>query len=448
MSIRSGLTNEGALYELIARGNKDVYFFNDDFSALNPFDNQYSLTPGHVHELRRIPPLNSADFGRTSEFEFEVAGEIYTDPTLVIDLPRWAPSAQITDLSGTAYGYTNGIAYFLFKNIQVYQDQILLQEFSGDALYLASRTQSSLSQAFLDNAITGLHDGSFASIQAAAQPPRLRLHLPMIGCQHPDDGGFVSIGARNQTYKLRVTLRKFEELLEATDGRAFPKVLQRSDFIDATGQPVSTLKNIPGPQIQLETRHIYVDLATRKALQTATLTIPFSRLYENVFTFGPKDYEPLKRQAPAIATRRLDAVHPASRIIFAFYSKSDLDANKYVKLGGTEYYNAISLVIAGRDRETLFTPLVWNRLQALAKGDRDPGVGIGLMSWELGDIRGRRPPYARQPEGTVNFSSADRPTIYVDLKDLPEKNTELRVIVDTWALFEFEQGRGQLRYAN
>ena len=62
---RSGVTHEGALYELLARGNKDLYFFNDDPKSISPYDNRYNPVPAQLHELRRIPPLNGADFGRT-----------------------------------------------------------------------------------------------------------------------------------------------------------------------------------------------------------------------------------------------------------------------------------------------------------------------------------------------------------------------------------------------
>jgi hypothetical protein len=76
------------------------------------------------------------------------------------------------------------------------------------------------------------------------------------------------------------------------------------------------------------------------------------------------------------------------------------------------------------------------------------------MNWELGELRGRLPPFQHQPEGSVNFTTADRPTIYVDLADIPvdlatnQKSTEMRVIVDTWAIAVFEGGRGGLKYAN
>ncbi len=470
---RSGLTNEGALYELLARGNKDYYFFTKEPVALNPFDNRYKQVPAQVHELRRIPPLNGADFGRTVEFEFDVAGDIFSETTLLIDLPSWLPpiiaaqnpTSVVTDSSGVSYGYTNGAAYFLFSKIQIYQDQILLQEFSGDAFFGATRSQGSLNSAFKVNATTATHDGSALSIGRAATPGRLRLPIPLLGCQHLDDGGFPSLTSRRQSLKLRLTLRRLEDLVEASDGRAKPQPWGRTDFQITTtrgGTPTTftTLERTAIPQLTLllEARHTYVDPDTKERMMNSSLEVPYSRLYENTFTFGSKDYEPLSRAAIASATRRLDATHPAGRLIFWFHTQEKLRANQYAKyvadISGGEYYNNISMYIAGRDRESLFPPRIWNRIQNLAKEERDPGQGVGIMNWERGELRGRRAPFARQPEGAINFSTADRPTLYVDLADIPtdpqtgQKNTQLTAVVDSWAMALFERERGGLKYAN
>ena len=192
------LTKDGALYELCARGNKDMYFQNDTMTALSPFRNNYKKVPAYVHELRKIPPINNTDFNRIIEFEFEVAGDLFTHPTLLIDLPSWLPNdiaplnykSVVTDTNGVSYGYTKGIGYFLFENIQVYQDQILIQEFSGDALYATRLSRGSLNSAILENELIGYHDGSALSIGRNATPQTLRLELPLLGCQHRDDGGF------------------------------------------------------------------------------------------------------------------------------------------------------------------------------------------------------------------------------------------------------------------
>ena len=91
-SERSGLLSEGALYESIARGNKDNYFLGKKLDeCLNPFEYRYSRRPAFVSELRKTVPLNAPDFGRTCEFEFEIAGDVFTDATLLIDLLEQNP---------------------------------------------------------------------------------------------------------------------------------------------------------------------------------------------------------------------------------------------------------------------------------------------------------------------------------------------------------------------
>ena len=95
---RAGLRTEGALYEAISRGNKDTYFFGNDMDkTINPFENRYDRIPPNIQELRRIPPLNGAEFGRSCEFEFEMAGDIFVSPTVLIDLPSWIPPGEVAN---------------------------------------------------------------------------------------------------------------------------------------------------------------------------------------------------------------------------------------------------------------------------------------------------------------------------------------------------------------
>jgi hypothetical protein len=76
------------------------------------------------------------------------------------------------------------------------------------------------------------------------------------------------------------------------------------------------------------------------------------------------------------------------------------------------------------------------------------------MSWDLGDIRGRRAPWDRQPEGAINFTVADRPTLYTSLSSAPNDtllgapSMEMTAIVDTWAVYSIDADRGVLKYAN
>ena len=459
------LNLDGSLYELVSRGNKDVYFQEDSADAQNLFDNRYGPTAPVIHELRRLPPLNSVDFGRSSEFQLEIAGDFIVSPTLVIDLPSWLPPNYIAangkgvvqDSAGVSYGYTSGIGYFLFEKIQVLQDNILLQEFSGDSLWIQSRTRGSLNSAFLENTLVGLHDGSALSIGRNATPGRLRLPLPLIGCQGLEEGGFPSLCLPNQTYKVRVYLRKLEDLVEASDGREKPvpwgSSLRLQTQRGGAFTEFATLDRlkIDAPTIYLETRHVYTNEDTRAGLRASALDIPFERIYENIFSQSPQDYA----AAAPFLTRVLDAIHPCSRIILAFRSWADLRANRLWKLQSDsatgEYYSGLKLLIAGRDRTQFWDPLVWNSLDNHAKEERDSGMRIATIHFGYGEKKGvRAPSYNRQPDGTINFSTADKPTLFMQLTDIVNgtKRSELRVIVETWAVFSVSGGRGGLKFGN
>ena len=459
------LNLDGSLYELVSRGNKDVYFQEDSLDAQSLFDNRYGPTAPVIHELRRLPPLNSIDFGRSSEFQLEVAGDFIVSPTLVVDLPSWLPpnyaaangKGVIQDSAGISYGYTSGIGYFLFEKIQILQDNILLQEFSGDSLWIQSRSRGSLNSAFLENTLTGIHDGSALSIGRNATPGRLRLPLPLIGCQGLEEGGFPSLCLPNQSYKVRVYLRKLEDLVEASDGREKPAPWGSSlrlqsqrggDF--TTFESLDRLK-IDAPTIYLETRHIYTNEDTRLGLRSSSLDIPFERIYENIFAQGPLDYA----AATPFLTRVLDATHPCSRIILAFRSFADLRANRLWKLQSDsatgDYYSGLKLLIAGRDRTQFWDSLIWNNLDNHAKEERDSGMRLATINFGYGEKKGvRAPSYNRQPDGTINFSTADKPTLFMQLTDIVNgtKRSELRVIVETWAVFSVSDGRGGLKFGN
>jgi hypothetical protein len=458
---------EGALYELVARGNKDVYFVQDDVKSKNVFDNRYNPTPPQIAELRRLPPLNQPGFGRSFEFQVEIAGDLFVEPTLLIDLPSWLPPQQaalnptsvITDADGISYGYTNGIGFFLFEKIQLLQDNILLQEFSGDALWATSRSRGTLNSAFLDNRLAGLHNGSQLLVGRNATPGRLRLPLPLFGCQSLDDGGFPACCIPQQQYRIRCFLRKLEDLVEASDGRAKPTPWAQNGWLlkSSVLGPVSTFSTLPiqeiqAPSILLETRHIYTDAETRLGLQNIRNEIPFERIYENIFTQNQFDYAPIERGAVAAITRRLEGTHPAARIVNFFRSKRAIQANQYSNItndiSGGQFYNNMKLVIAGKDRETLFSPLVWDKLVKHAKEERDSGLPFAIMNWTVGDVRSRRQPFARQPDGSVNFTTADRPTLYIELNDVIGKNTVLHSIVETWACMVTENYRATLWFGN
>ena len=111
----------------------------------------------------------------------------------------------------------------------------------------------------------------------------------------------------------------------------------------------------------------------------------------------------------------------------------------------------MTFLIAARDRESSATPAIWNTLVPFAKEDRDPGFAIGEMNWDLGATP---PTEERVPEGSINFSTAEKPVIYFQIRppnlDQPflTKVVEATVVIESWTLYTIEDGRGYFKFSN
>ena len=462
-SERSGTLMEGSLYESLARGNKDLYFMSKTFQdAVNPFETRYERRPGFVNELRRTVPLNGPDFGRSCEFEFDTSGELFLDATILIDLPSWLPPAFTTLNSdwnnfiatptGVRYGYTRGIAYFLFSNIQIYQDKVLLQEMSGDALWASELSRGSLTSAWLSQTLSGQRgfDEDTTDLSRLATPGRLRLKIPIPGSGR----GLPSCAMKQQRFRLKLTLRTLEECVECSDDDVlYPapwkepvlQVTDRSTGLSTTFAPI-VRELIGKPVLTLETRHVYLDPESRGEYETRKHEIPFSVLYENSYTFsGAVDIAVVKD---------IDASHPASRMFWFLRTRENIVRNRRWATSSSPtnpYYRSATFLIAGRDREAAAAPILWNTLVPFAKEERDPGFTIAEMNWDLGPGLG---PHDHVPEGSINFSTAEKPVMNIfmrspDAGDLfTTKTLELTLIVDSWVLYTVEDNRGYTAFSN
>ena len=489
---------QGALFELVARGKKDTYYVADSSSSVLLFGSAYDSSVPFLQERRTTVPLNQSRFGAFCEVELERFGDIVTECTLLIDLPTWLPPLPtqepnlngstnpleanslywIKDASGISYGYTKYIGFFLFESIQFYQDSALLMEWSGDQLFALTATEGSLNTAFLVNQYTGGVDvgpTEGRSIAYRATPSRLRLSLPLPGLQTPGDGGFPICCMPKQAYRIRMKLRALEDLVESdqpvckptpwlNDKSQGPTFSYTPDGA-TTPYTFSPLERnqIGQPTILLETRQAYVPYEIKQGLQNNRQSIPFRRPFENIFTFGPNDFLALAGVAepPPVAavTRRLDARHPVERIVWFYRTANALDRNRLWDLvdpsgADGQFYNGMKLVIAGRDREELYGPTVWQDMESYAKDEIDSGFLIGEMRWNRGDKYEELRPYGRVAEGAVNFSSADRPTLHIHLNNVPPQATTglrkstLSVFMEGWNVFEVAEGRARLKFAN
>jgi hypothetical protein len=455
---------EGGVYELVARGNKDAYFFQDFPDSKFLFDNSYEAQAAFSKEMRRVPPKSAAEFGRTVDFDIDVIGDLLQKPTILITLPSWLPVQQqstngttvIRDESGTAYGYTNSIAYFLFERIQFFQDNILLQEFSGDTLWAAAADQGTYGSTFITQKLTGGHDGSVLSIQRNATPGVLRLELPLIGCQEGDPG-FPLRAVTKHSYRLRCKLRKLEDLVEDSLGsvkpipwgKTFTQTFQNESQVSFTALQREEI----GPLLlQLETTQVYVSREIQEEIETKPMKLPFKRYFENVFSQNNADYINVLQGGTSVVKRRLDGRHPTARLLWYFRSFQDQQKNRLWKIktdSGKAYYTTISLQIAGQTRELPRTSRIWRDVVNYGKEQLDSGLELSTMNFTIGDIAPKRfpDPVNEQPNGTINMTTADRPTFYIELAN-PETTppiTQLYVVTEGWALFQTDgKGRAEL----
>jgi hypothetical protein len=428
--------------------------------------------PATIDETRQTQSLNAIDFGRSVEWEMEVFGDILIAASFVIELPSWLsqhnsalnPKTRLTDSSGNTYGYTQGVGAFLFEQIQFYQDQLLLQEFTGDFLYSWFHLQSSLSQESLILKELGCHSGTPLEIQRNATPGRLTLRLPLIGCAHPEEGGLPFVALPGQKYRLRCKLRKLEDLVESSDGAIKPTPWLKGFFTtDKAGlqipiTPISR-EHLGKPLITLETTQRYVRQDLQKQLRETPIQIPFLRPFENTLSLDPSDYVSVGNGGSSYVSKRIDGRHPAEAILIMFQSYYCQDRNQLWNLqnplpgSGGVYFNTMKLLVAGKEREKERDTNLWNHISPSVKCEKTPGIPISWIPFSVGPSFGYKAPQRRKPSGTLNFTAADRPTLWLDIKDTIadqtlQKKVTMRTVSIGWGLYNVEDQRGALAFGN
>ena len=380
----------GALYELVARGNKDVFFLSKDLGiADNPFSQLYNSSEPHLGDVRTIVPTNAPDFGKMVEFQLETYGDVLTDMYISIDLPSWLPTLplvaggttyppqelnwqqHVTSADDNSYGWIRGIAYLLFERIQILQDLVLIQDISGDSLLALDQTASTNVQYYLRAAESGMHNGSAREIAANATPGRLRIRIPFPGLQGLYDGGLPLCALQSQNYRVRFKLRRAEQLWEsavATAVAPWNNTFKVPGIISDVG--IAGRSALGPPTLLLETRQIYLTEDQKKELQLTHLQIPFIKYYDETFTIGEADYVAIDKGGTSVVQRRMEGRHPMERLLFFFRSKQWLSDGRLWRLGGNEFYNSVEFFVAGTTREYDWSADILHTINGLVKDER------------------------------------------------------------------------------
>jgi hypothetical protein len=72
----------------------------------------------------------------------------------------------------------------------------------------------------------------------------------------------------------------------------------------------------------------------------------------------------------------------------------------------------------------------------------------------LGAWAGRESPYTRVPEGSINFSTAEKPAFLYQLRSpdvgdlFTSRTLELTIVIESWTLFMIEGERGYTAFSN
>jgi hypothetical protein len=477
-------SNSGALYELVARGQKDSYFIRDDSDATWPYDAHYKSSTHFLEERQTIVPLNGTTWGANFEVEIQSYGDILTEICFLINLPSWFPNLplvangptyppiqanskyDIIQQNGNKYFYTDFVGFLMFEKIQLYQDQFLIQEWTGESLFAMAalgKFDSPRNQKFLEFQGAGQF-ANFRKIQTT--PPQLRIRLPIPGCQGLEDVGLPICGMNSQALRLKCKLRRLEDLIVDQYESFKPQPWNVSEFIytdylnnTIRFQPIP-LNKIGQPTILLETTQAYLPPDTRDEVMSTPRQILFRQVFENIFTIGELDYAPFDRGAINVSCiRRLDGRHPTEELFWFFRSQNSLDRNQLTNFNNDlsgSFYESIKLVTAGQDREAYRSSKIWEDVEEASKHGDDSGLRIGSMNWSLGRLVERLwgSSGPRQPEGTINMTTAYRPDLHINITPtspsvlLNRRNTELRVYAVGWNTYEIANGRGRLLYAN
>lgn len=457
------MSQKAGLLELVARGKKDAFFTANP--SVSFFQSVYRRAAPFSEEVYVMQPRNNAEWGKWVEFEYEHRGDLVRKTYIRLTLPTWLPeslaainrSSLITDLSGVSYGYCNNIGFQMLEKIQFYQDQVMIQELYGEYLDWRLRQMNSLSTTLVIAQTVGTRGETALDVQRAATPGLLRIPIPLIGWENVGDPGFPTIAMRQQRFRVRILLRRLEDVVVASDGRKSPQPWDMPLRVQRTAAgPVDTSeRSLPfttlsrGIGIALETTQVYVPRDVQEWLKIQKWTLPYRQAQHQEFTIEDNQWNAAATASVATFSLpfRLDFVGPVSRFLVGFQSQGSRLAGQRTFLLSNPV-RALRLNIANLDRIQNFSESVFREVTAYWKNMRsaqdlsDPTQFQNVFTLTFG---GREFPH---PAGTLNCTRAVQPELWVTLGSIPidvrtlTRRSYLVVYAESWKLWEIQNGKG------
>ena len=444
------------LLELVARGKKDTFFTGDP--QMSFFHSVYNRASPWLRETRFVSPRNDGDFESYVDFVLEPVGDIIRDIHLIVQLPTWLPStiaavngtSLVLDASGNSYGWTNHIGYFLIQKVQLYQNQFMLFEDFGEAMWLRGQSNSKLGKVSIYNSLTGGHDGSKLGIQRNATPGQLEIRLQLPFDAIGRDFG-IPIGAINPfSLRVRVYINKLASLIESSSGlpiNVFDQPLTVKTSSAGQSVPFVTKKRneLGKPHLQLRVQYVYVDSVCQKLLRSTEWSVPFPRCMTNSFTLEDFVWKP---GATPTLRKAIEIYGSIKRLRVIFQTDASYTAGQawnYSAPDGGDWFSSLSFFLHGNDRLGLWEPAVFEQVTSYSHdvGSYVPDVFcLDSGAEDLG-----------VPAGTLNLTQVEKPELQFVLTALAadtrngSKKSHLRVYADVWDLVRLSGGILKLPYS-
>lgn len=453
------MSQRGGLLELVARGKKDL-FLNAN-PSISYFHSVYRRSAPFVEEVFVSQPRNVPEWGKWVEFDLEHRGDLVRKTYLRIALPTWLPDMYasmnghtiITDTSGVSFGYTNNIGFQLIEKIQLFQDQVLLQELYGEYLDWRLRQLNSLATTYVIAAGVGARGDTSLEIGRSATPGHLRVPIPLIGWENVGDPGFPMVAMRNQRFRLRILLRSMEDIVVASDRRIRPnpwnKLFQIQQSKMGTPEVFTTLGKTAMKTIQmsLETTQVYVQKDVQEWLRIQEWRIPYRHAQHQNFTVEDNQWNAASSVASFSLPFRLDFVGPVGRLLTGFQREGDRMSGWRTLL--ERPVNQLRLNIANIDRIQPFPLEIFQDVtsywknQRAAQNQAELDKPHSVFTFTFG---GRE---SQQPAGTLNFTRATPPEVWATLAPIPidmrmkSRKSFFTVFAESWRIWQIKEGVGK-----
>jgi hypothetical protein len=465
-------SRSGGLLELVARGKKDLFFTANPQTSF--FHSVYVRAAAFTKEIYLSTPRNAPEWGRVVDFDIEHRGDLVKHFYLRITLPTWLPpeaaavnpTGLVTDASGVTFGWCNNIGFQMIEKIQIYQDQVILAETYGEFLDWRLRQSYGFTTTYLVAQEIGSRPETALGIARSATVGTLRVPFPVLGWQNLSDPGLPLCALKKQRFRIRVHLRKLEELVVASDGRLKPQPwggMPLNVQATASGPVDTSLTTMPyghmlrGLTMMLEQTEVYVPADVQTWFKAQAFRIPFQTVQYQRFTLEDNTMTAAALNPAATYTVPLnvDFIGSTDRMLLGFRSAACTEAGQRTLLratNGKPFIRTARLNIANIDRIKAWPVPIFREVAAYWKSTRmglnlvDPTLPQEIYTLSLGGFD------SAQPAGTLNLTRAVLPVLYVTLNGVPydERNTSRQTFAllyaETWNVFEVQNGEGYMKF--